>query len=228
MNMIPFTAVVLAGGIGTRLGHLTPKQYLPLKEKPIITYCLDLLCSMQELEQLIIVCQPEFRHFFNRIPKTTSLKFALPGERRQDSLFNALKVIEGNPLVCVHDGARPFIETELVRKVILAASHYEAAALGVKVKSTIKMCDENDCVAHTPPRSSLWEIQTPQVIRCDLLKMGFKYAEDNHLTVTDDVSLVEALGRPVKIVEGSYTNIKITTADDLTMADHFLNHYVFL
>jgi len=228
MEQIPFTAVILAGGIGTRLGGTKPKQYLPLKNKPIIAYSIDLFSSLPELRELIIVCQPEYRSVLDYIPKHLSVKFALPGKRRQDSLLNALDCIEGDPLVCIHDGARPLIQAESVRKVVKAGADYEAAALGVPIKSTIKICSDEQLVLSTAPRAYLWEIQTPQVIRYQLLREAFKYANENELAVTDDVSLVEHLGKPVKIVEGSYTNIKITTVDDLVIADHFLNNDLFL
>ncbi len=218
---ISFSLVLLAGGIGTRMGSPIPKQFLTLQDKPLALHSLDVFVAMPELDEIIIVCDPDYRHHFGPYEDRINLRYALPGKRRQDSVFNGIELLEGNPLVCIHDSARPLITEELVRKTILVANEHDAAVIGVKAKATIKRCDADGFVVETPSRDHLWEVQTPQVVRLQLLKEGFQAASGR--TVTDDVSLIELLGKPVKMVEGAYTNIKVTTADDLIIAEKYLS-----
>jgi 2-C-methyl-D-erythritol 4-phosphate cytidylyltransferase len=142
--------------------------------------------------------------------------------------MEALSKTDNCDLVCIHDSARPLIDTELVRRVVKMADQWEAAVAGVQVKSTIKLCDASQLVINTLDRSHLWEIQTPQVIRLSLLKEGIRLALDLHLSVTDDVSLIELLGKPVKVVEGSYANVKITTPEDIILINQLIERNVLL
>ncbi len=213
--MSRISVILVAGGIGSRMQAPQPKQFLPLHGKPIVRYSLDLFLSMPEISEVILVCHPAYRHFF----ANDRVIFALPGERRQDSVYNGLQEVKNSDFVCIHDSARPNITIDNVREVIEAAKEHGAAALGMPIKFTIKESDADDFVVCTPDRSKIWEIQTPQVIRYDLLNEGFKL---EGLTVTDDVSLVEHLGRPVKLVKGSYSNLKITTKEDLAIAHQLL------
>jgi 2-C-methyl-D-erythritol 4-phosphate cytidylyltransferase len=218
-KQIPFSAVLLAGGIGSRMGNPIPKQYLFLKNKPIVRYSFEVLLTMPGIEQIVVVCDP----IYNQIFQTTSsipISFALPGKRRQDSLFNAIQQLNKETLVCIHDGARPLINSALIDQVLMAAQKWGAAGLGVRVQGTIKKVDLSQFISETIDRSSLWEMQTPQVVLLSLLKKGFSQVNQKNLTVTDDVSLVEWLQHPIKVVEGSYTNIKITTPDDLLLAEY--------
>ncbi|ONM35809.1 diphosphocytidyl methyl erythritol synthase1 [Zea mays] len=155
------------------------------------------------------------------------LKFARPGKERQDSVFNGLQEIDGDSeLVCVHDSARPLVSSEDVKKVLEDAAVHGAAVLGVPVKATIKEANSDSFVIKTLDRKTLWEMQTPQVII--LLPFSFSsrfnfcHRRDNH-EVTDDVSIVEYLKHPVYITEGSYTNIKVTTPEDLLLAERLMN-----
>ncbi len=219
-----FSIIFLAGGSGQRMGNVIPKQYLLLRNKPIALYSFEVFASLPEVDQLIVVCEPKYQALFKEIPlvHSISIHFALPGKRRQDSVYHGLQLIEGNPLVCVHDSARPFIDSQIVRKTVEAANVCGAAAVGVKAKSTIKICDRAQRVIETPNRDSLWEVQTPQVVRYSILKEGFDYSLKHSLTVTDDVSLVELLEKQVNIIEGSYSNIKITNPIDLIYAEQLL------
>ncbi|TXI41176.1 MAG: 2-C-methyl-D-erythritol 4-phosphate cytidylyltransferase [Nitrosomonas sp.] len=213
--MSRIAVILLAGGVGSRMGGALPKQYLPLLGKPIARHSFELFASLPEIDQMIVVCHHDFHHYFAGIPAS----FAEPGLRRQDSVYNGLqKVSEDCDLVCIHDSARPFIAKDKVIKVSEAARDYGAAVLAVPVKFTVKQSGEDNLVAATLDRSTLWEIQTPQVVRTSLLRQAFQHAIENDLAVTDDVSLVEAMGHPVKIVEGDYSNIKITTPEDLLFA----------
>jgi 2-C-methyl-D-erythritol 4-phosphate cytidylyltransferase len=125
-------------------------------------------------------------------------------------------------LVCIHDAARPFITKESVLDVITAAKELGAATLGMPLKFTVKECYASLLVKNTLNRNNIWEIQTPQVIRRDLLLEGFNHINHEGITVTDDVSVVEVIGHPVKLVKGSYNNIKITTPDDFSFSEHLL------
>lgn len=125
-------------------------------------------------------------------------------------------------LVAIHDSARPMMQADDVRKCIADALAVGAAVLGVPVKPTIKEVAEDGTVVATLQRSKLWEVQTPQVIRPGLLKEGFALVQQQGLEVTDDVSIVEAMGKPVRVTPGSYTNIKVTTPDDLLVVEKFL------
>lgn len=230
MNIIPFSVIFLAGGRGTRMGSATPKQYLPVHGKPLALYSFEVFVSLTEIQDMIVVCEPEYESLFRNSPKAKDLnvQFARPGKRRQDSVWNGIQLLENNPLVCIHDSARPLIEPSIVRRVVQTADSWDAAVVGVRVRSTIKICDGAQVVIDTPDRASLWEMQTPQVIRLDLLQEGFIYTQNHQLTVTDDVSLVELLGKPVKVVEGSYSNIKVTTPEDLVFVEHLIEKHAVL
>lgn len=220
---IPFSVVLLAGGKGTRMESPVPKQYLELHNQPVVLYSFKVFAAMPQVEQLIVVCESGYREIFSSFSiKGGSLSFAEPGLRRQDSLLNALQLLHGDPLVCVHDAARPFIDEDRVHQVLNEAKNSGAAVLGVRAKSTIKVCDEAQMVLYTPDRCSLWEIQTPQAANLSLLNQGFAMAAQLNAAVTDEGGLIELLGRPVKVVEGSYLNIKLTTPEDLLIAEQFL------
>lgn len=227
MINVPFSVIFLAGGKGTRMQSAIPKQFLPVNQKPLALYSFEVLASLPEIQDFIVVCDQRYETLFlkNPLAKMIQLKFARPGPRRQDSLFNGIECLSDNPLVCIHDSVRPLIDASIVRRVVQTADNWNAAVAGVRVKSTIKVCDGAQVVVDTPNRASLWEVQTPQVIRLDLLKEGFTYAQQHLLTVTDDVSLVELLGKPVKMVEGSYTNIKITTPEDLICVEQLIEKH---
>lgn len=229
--IIPFSVVFLAGGTGLRMGSAVPKQYLAVHQKPLALYSFEVLASLPEVQSLIVVCDPHYDALFysNEKAKGLSLQFARPGLRRQDSVFNGIQSLEDeHSLVCIHDSARPLIDSLIVRQVVQTADSWGAAAVGVKVRSTIKVCDGAQVIVDTPNRASLWEIQTPQVIRLELLKEGFTYAREHQMTVTDDVSLVELMGKPVKVVEGSYTNIKVTTPEDFICIEKLIEKHALL
>jgi 2-C-methyl-D-erythritol 4-phosphate cytidylyltransferase len=182
---------------------------------------------MDTIGEIIVVCEPEWRDVFLECyvsqPRQPPLKFALPGKERQDSVFNGLQEVRAEAqLVAVHDSARPLITAADATSCFQDAMRVGAAVLGVPVKPTIKEVNKDLQVVKTLQRSALWEVQTPQVIRPDLLKAGFDLVAREKLEVTDDVSIIEAMGRPVVITPGAYTNIKVTTPDDMSVAERFL------
>ncbi len=212
------SVILLAGGKGLRMGSAVPKQFLLLKSKPIACYSLEVFLSLPEVNEVIVVCAPEFQSIFSSYP----VKFAIPGERRQDSVFNGLREVTSNgSWVCVHDGARPFINREMIQRLFTVGKQIGAATVGMPVKCTVKQCAEENFVGSTLVREQIWEIQTPQLLSRHLMEQGFQIAKERQLTVTDDVSLAELIPHPVKLVEGSYSNLKITTHEDLMIAEHF-------
>ncbi|KAI3445531.1 hypothetical protein Pfo_002196 [Paulownia fortunei] len=220
------SVILLAGGKGKRMGASMPKQYLPLLGQPIALYSFYTFSKMPEVKEIVVVCDPSYQDIFEDAKENihVDLKFALPGKERQDSVYSGLEAIDSNSeLVCIHDSARPLVLAGDVAKVLKDARRIGAAVLGVPAKATIKEANSESFVVKTLDRKTLWEMQTPQVIKPDLLKKGFELVNREGLEVTDDVSIVEHLRHPVYITEGSYTNIKVTTPDDLLLAERILN-----
>lgn len=207
--------ILVAGGIGNRMGSALPKQYLALGEKPLAQHSLEIFLQTGLAKELVIVCDPFYQSYF---PDQTC--FALPGERRQDSVWNGLQQLSNAiDFVCVHDAVRPLVALPHILKVLEEAERVGAATLAVPLKYTVKHGCANNFIKETIPRSTLWEIQTPQCIKRSWLEEGFAHAQKEGATVTDDVGLIEPLGYPVKLVQGCYTNLKITTPEDLFLAE---------
>ncbi|GAU14774.1 hypothetical protein TSUD_204230 [Trifolium subterraneum] len=200
------SVVLLAGGKGKRMGATMPKQYLPLLGQPIALYSFYTFSRMIQVKEIIVVCDPSYKDIFQDVKGNcqAELKFALPGKERQDSAVDS-----NSELVCVHDSARPLVLQEDVKKVLKDGLLNGAAVLGVPVKATIKEANIESFVVRTLDRKTLWEMQTPQIIKPELLRKGFELVNREGLEVTDDVSIVEHLKHPVYITEGSYTNIKV-------------------
>lgn len=217
------SALLLAGGKGLRYSSDLPKQFIHIQGKPIVSYSLELFLATELIEEVIIVIEEKYRSLFDAYKEQKKIKFALPGIRRQDSVYNGLKEVqEDSSFVCVHDAARPLIQKKELESLLQEAFSHKAAALAVPVKSTIKRASSSKMVIETLNRDQLFEIQTPQVIHKELLHRGFEYALKNKITVTDDISLIELLNEPTKLVMGEYSNIKMTTPDDLLLITHYL------
>lgn len=202
-----------------------PKQFLQLAGKTVIDHSLELFGQMPEVKELILVLDEQYRgdfeHYQTDLP--CDFAFADPGKERQDSVYNGLQKVSKNAnLACVHDSARPLVTVDNIRDVLRDAAEHGAAVLGVPSKATIKESADGKFVLRTIPRQRLWEIQTPQVVKPQLLLKGFHKVRNENLAVTDDVSIVEQLGEPVKITPGEYTNIKLTTPEDMNIAESIL------
>lgn len=214
------SVILLAGGTGSRIGGSCPKQFLPLAGLPIALHSLRLLASLDDAREIVIVCQEMYKHHFLSFNAPCPILFTPPGTRRQDSVRQGLlATCKESSFICIHDSARPFLEQKDLLRVIGSAKEKGASALAVPVKQTIKQIDSLGIVEKTFDRSHLLEVQTPQVMRRDLLIQGFEIAEKNTLSVTDDLSLVELTGHPVTLILGSSRNIKITTPEDLMLAE---------
>jgi 2-C-methyl-D-erythritol 4-phosphate cytidylyltransferase len=214
-----FTSLIfLAGGTGKRMGGETPKQFRPLFGKPLALYSLETFTHLSIIDEIIVVCEPQYRSLFASIPKP--ILFTLPGSRRQDSVYHGLMAASAEAdLICVHDSARPFVEKESIIRLIQEASHRGAAALALPAANTIKQADQNQCVQRTLPREELWELQTPQAICRSLFLKAYAYALKHDIQATDDLSLIEALGEKTYLIKGSLQNFKITTPFDWVIAE---------
>jgi len=212
------SAIILAAGIGKRLNAAVPKPLVKIGNGPAIVHSLNSLNKHPDIDEIIVVLSLANRDEIIKAVKRCTFKkiksFVLGGKRRQDSVYQGLKAVsKRSDWVLIHDSARPFIGGKSISRVILAAKKHGAALLAVKPKATIKFSRQGSIVTETLNRDKLWEAQTPQVFKKTLLLEAYK--KYSRFDVTDDASLVEKLGKRVKIVEGDYSNIKITTAEDL-------------
>lgn len=222
------TAIVLAAGQGKRMGTKVQKQYLEIKGKPVLYYSL---CTFEEsdlIDEIVLVVGADQKEYCEReiVSKYGFRKIKTiveGGAERYNSVWNGLQELEDG-YVFIHDGARPFINEEILQRVYNEVLVHKACVVGMPVKDTIKIADENQFAVVTPERNLLWQIQTPQVFDISLIKEGYKkLMQSDTIKVTDDAMVVEQmLGRKVKLVLGSYENIKITTPEDLKIAEIFL------
>lgn len=221
-------AIVPAAGLGSRLGLGKNKAFVNVGGLPLLVQCFRMLAETDCVSRVIAVVRPQELETARTMLTEYQDKYypQLPfcvvagGRERQDSVANALDTIEDeNGYVAVHDGARPFAGAEVFKRVLEAAKLGGAAIAAVAVKDTIKVVDAAGKVLDTPLRNTLRAVQTPQIFKTAILKQAYKQLKNAQDMVTDDASLVERLGIPVTVVEGSYENIKITTPDDLILAE---------
>jgi 2-C-methyl-D-erythritol 4-phosphate cytidylyltransferase len=217
--------IIPAAGRGKRMGGGKSKQFLDLNGSPVIIHTLRLFQRLEEVDLIIIAAARE------AIPEIvamqgehglTKIAAVVPGgEERQESVWNALERLSGyeTAIVGVHDAVRPFATGPLVREVLRAALDHGASISAVRPKETVKLGIEGRHLLTTPPRETLWMAQTPQAFHTALLVEAFKKANTEHFVGTDEASLVERLGCEVRIVQGSYDNIKITTPEDMELAE---------
>lgn len=223
-----FTAIVLSAGKGSRMKSNTRKQYLLLNGKPIITYALDAF-EQSPVDQVILVCGPGEREFCqNEIVNAYGFRkvsdIVIGGEERYHSVFCGLTAACDSDYVLIHDGARPFVTREIIARAMESVVQTQACAVGMHVKDTIKITDEDDMVTETPRRGNVWMVQTPQAFSYALIDRAYRQLLcQKKIAITDDATAVEEIcGHPVRLIEGSYRNIKITTPEDLLIAEAFL------
>jgi 2-C-methyl-D-erythritol 4-phosphate cytidylyltransferase len=221
-------ALVVAAGRGSRMGAKERKPYLMLAGKPILAHTLSEFerCSLID-ETVLIVAKNDVEHSGVSILKTFEFKkvsrIIVGGLKRQDSVWEGLKALKNDSeLVMVHDGVRPFVSQEVLEKSIHETFSCGATITAVPVKDTIKMVSERKEVLETLDRDKVWMVQTPQTFRLDILKRAFEKAFKEGFYGTDDASLVERIGVKVKVIPGSYENIKITTPEDLVLGEAIL------
>jgi len=215
------SVVIVAGGKGTRMGR--PKQLLPLAGKPVLVRTVEAFQKCPSVQEIVVVTPPEnqavLRNYFD------DLIFALPGDTRLASVQNGVAYVKKTAdVVAVHDGARPLVDPQAVQRCLAVAREKGAAILAVPVKDTIKEVT-GTTVAHTLDRSRLWAAQTPQCYRREILLNALeKFGHEQD--ATDESQLVEKAGTPVQIVESDYKNNKITTPEDLQIAEAFVNEEI--
>lgn len=222
------SAVIAASGMGKRMNSDINKQYILLKEKPILAYTIEKFDNNEYIDEIIIVAREEEKEYcHDEVVKKYGFKKVANivggGAERQDSVYNGLLAVNSLcNIVLIHDGVRPFIRDEDIINSINGAIKHKACVIGTPVKDTIKTVDIDKDIIDTPNRNTLWAVQTPQSFAYDIILEAYKEAQKNKMTVTDDSMLVEKLGYKVKIIEGSYSNIKITTLEDLKLAELLL------
>ncbi len=210
--------------MGRRIGPSARKPFFEIGGMPIMAHTLKLLQSIPSITEIIPILRDSDMEDTLGLVEDYGIdkvrRIASGGAERQDSVYNGLKLVAGETdIVLVHDAVRPFASREMIEKIILEASMGTGAVPGVPVKDTIKEIDDNNIVLSTLRRNRLIAVQTPQAFPCLMLKKAYAQAAVKGFLATDDAALVEHMGECVKIVEGSYDNIKITTPDDLVLAE---------
>jgi len=216
--------IIPAAGLSRRMeGFLKRKPFILLGGRPVIAHALDVLRKLGGVKEIILVVNKKDlkatgAHFGGR-----RVKIIEGASTRSGSVYNGIKVLNpGCDIVLIHDAVRPFVTADMAQRCIRAAGRFGAAVCAVPVVPTIKSADSHGFVASTSDRSRLWEVQTPQAFKRDLIIKAFKNAGRLNSSITDDAMLVERMGRKVKLVMGSYRNIKITTPNDIKIAEGIL------
>lgn len=215
-------AIVLGAGSGTRMKSEKSKLLLELSGKTVIERSVNAFLDISDIDEVIVTAREEDVEAFANLLTDERVSFVIGGATRQESVKNAVDTIDEAELIIIHDGARPLVKIEDIENTIRVAKDTKAAALGVKVKDTIKVIDDESYVIDTPNRASLFAVQTPQIFDFELFKSALEKAENEGKDFTDDCQLIEFAGSKVKMVEGSYSNIKITTPEDIPMAEGLL------
>jgi len=215
-------AIVLGAGSGSRMKIEKSKLLLEIKGKTVIERSVDAFLDISDVDEIIVTVREQDIEAFSELITDERVSFVIGGATRQESVKAAVETIDECELLIIHDGARPLIKAEDIEKTIREAKEYGAAATGVKVKDTIKIIDSEGFVEATPDRSTLFSVQTPQIFNFYLYKEALEKAEQSGKDFTDDCQLLEFAGHKVKMVDGSYSNIKITTPEDIPLAESFI------
>ena len=224
------TAVVLAAGQGKRMHSNIQKQFLQIKGHPILYYSLKCFQDCSFIDDIVLVtgeeslsyCKTEIveRYGFSKVMSVTA-----GGKERYDSVYSGLLQCRDTKYVFIHDGARPFITEEILASGLEKVKETGACVVGMPSKDTVKLADEAGCVRETPERNCVWTVQTPQIFEYNLIRMAHESIRKKDMSaITDDAMVVEQeTGVKVRLSMGSYQNIKITTPEDLAVAEAFLN-----
>lgn len=223
------TAIVLAAGEGRRMGAVLSKSYLPLAGRPVLMRTLDRMFASPLIEKVVLVVGAadleRCEAMLHGDPALQNRSWILQtgGATRQQSARRGLEKIAANAdWVAIHDAARPFVSVELIKRCVDAAAAHQAAVPGLPARNTIKVVSADCWIEATPDRAALWEIQTPQVFARDLISAAHQKAAHDGMECTDDAMVVEQFGKPVFVVQGESTNIKITVPEDVWFAEALL------
>jgi 2-C-methyl-D-erythritol 4-phosphate cytidylyltransferase len=231
MEKLLTSVIIPAAGLGRRMNASVSKQYLRLNGKPILAHTLDVFENCPLINEIVLVINPAERELCQdqviAAYSYTKVRLVAGGNTRQESVYAGLEAADPQTrIVLIHDGARPLIRESVIRKSIAETVKHQATVVGVPAKNTIKVINAAGFVEHTPDRNLLVEIQTPQTFAYDLIRAAHQQARQAGVVGTDDAFLVEWLKIPVKIVVGDYSNIKITTPEDLTIAEAIIRQLV--
>lgn len=222
------TAIVLMAGVGKRMNSNVPKQYIEVDNKPIVYYTIDAF-EKSDIDDIVLVtgeteieyCTREFVQYFkfNKISKIVS-----GGKERYNSVYNGLKVVNNSRYVLIHDGARPCITSGDINKMIYSVKKYDACIMGVPTKDTIKIVDDENNIIKSPDRRTIWQAQTPQAFEYDRIMYAYsKVQVSADKSITDDAQVWSMYNeQPVKMIEGSYENIKVTTPSDVEIVVNYV------
>jgi 2-C-methyl-D-erythritol 4-phosphate cytidylyltransferase len=221
-------AVIVSAGKGLRFMVGKKKQFLLLADKPVLAHTLNKFETSPLVDAIHLVVSEEdmdycLKEIVEKYRYRKILQVVPGGERRQESVKNGIDALSKDAeIVVIHDGVRPLVTKEMIEESIRSAMEYQAVVVAMPVKDTIKMVNPDKTVRKTLDREFLWQVQTPQTFRAGLIREAFYRATEDGFVGTDDASLVERLGVKIHVLPGSYTNIKITTPDDLILAKLFL------
>ncbi len=230
MEKQKYTAIVLAAGSGKRMNSKVHKQYLIIQDRPVLYYSLKAFEDSAVDEIVLVVGKGEEKFCRKEIVDKYGISkvkaIVEGGKERYHSVFEGLKQTSDADYVLIHDGARPFVNQDIIRRCMQEVQKYQACVVGMPVKDTIKIADEEGYAKQTPDRKNVWMIQTPQTFSYALIYEAYEEmlkTEDTAIT-DDDMVLERIKGKKSKLIEGSYRNIKITTPEDLLIANVYLQH----
>ena len=221
------TAVIVAAGKGKRMGTEISKQFLPLGGKEILAHTVEKFEKAENIRDIILVTGEDSLQDVQDMTQEYGWgkirSIVAGGKERQDSVWNGLQEVPADAeIVLIHDGVRPFVTEDILNVSIETTLEMGGCVAGVPAKDTIKICSNENIAVATPDRSTLWQIQTPQTFRRELIMKAYEQAKADGFVGTDDASLAEYSGYSVKVIMGSYRNIKITTKEDLLIGEVFL------
>lgn len=225
------SVIVPAAGSGSRISGPVKKQFLPLKNKPVLVHTLQRFEHCVDVDEIVVAVPEESIVETEKLVSRYRLhkvhRVLVGGNKRQDSVAYALSklALKDSDIVLVHDGVRPFIEPRRISQLIKACREFDAAVLAVQPKDTIRRSNGGGFFDQTLDRSALWLVQTPQAFKAGILLKAFERAKKEKFYSTDEAALVERLGIKVKIIEGNYDNIKITTDEDLELGKLILERW---
>ena len=230
MEKQKYTAIVLAAGSGKRMNSKVHKQYLIIQNRPVLYYSLKAFedSAVDEIVLVVGKGEEEFcrKEIVDKYGISKVKAIVEGGKERYHSVFEGLKQTSDADYVLIHDGARPFVNQKIIRRCMLEVPEYQACVVGMPVKDTIKIADEGGYAKQTPDRKNVWMIQTPQTFSYALIYEAYEeMLKTEDTAITDDAMVLERIkGKKSKLIEGSYRNIKITTPEDLLIANVYLQH----